>query len=183
LLLFLIRIIYFYLKGTVLLFIFEINYFYLKEMKSISIILYFLSGLIFFVALLGSSLFKPTFDSLSEKTLEVSGLKKSYFESVDDKIDELVYKSKQIELQIEKIKNFFSSEKIDENKYQKEKGEMMEKAFYDPLVTMFNYLYRIGFVFISLIILSFAVIFHLAHRSSSLRKRVRRLEEIVLARG
>jgi hypothetical protein len=152
-------------------------------MKSTSIILYFLSGLIFFIALLGSSFFKPMFDSMSEKTLEVSGLKKSYFESVDDKIDELVYKSKQIELQIERIKKFFSSDKIDESKYQKEKSEMLEKSFYNPLVTMFNYLYRIGFVFIALIILCFAVIFHLGHRSSSLRKRVKRLEEIVLARG
>lgn len=152
-------------------------------MKTTYTLLYFLSGLVFFIALLGSTLFKPMFDSIAEKTLEVSGLKKSYFESVDNKIDELVYKSKQIEFQIEKIKKFFSSEKPDESKYQKEKSEMLEKTFYNPLVTMFNYLYRIGFIFTALILLSFAVIFHLSYRSSSLRKRVKRLEEMVLARS
>lgn len=152
-------------------------------MKTTYTVLYFLSGIIFFTALFGSSLFKPMFDSMAEKTLEVSGLKKSYFESVDDKIDELVYKSKQIELQIEKIKKFFSAEKIDESKYQKEKSEMLEKSFFNPLVMMLNYLYRIGFVFTALIILCFAVIFQLAYRSSSLRKRVKRLEEIVLLRS
>ena len=152
-------------------------------MKVTYTILYFLSGLIFFIALLGSSLFKPMFDSIAERTLEASGYKKSYLESVDNKIDELVYKSKQIELQIEKIKKFFSDEKVDESKYQKEKGEMLEKTFYNPLVNMFNYIYRIGFIFISLIVLSFGVIFHLGYRSFDLRRRVRRLEEKVLVKS
>ncbi len=152
-------------------------------MKTTYTILYFLSGLIFFVAIFGSSLFAPMFDSLSGHTLDLSGFKKSYLESVDDKIDDLVYKSKQIELQIDKIKNFFSSEKTDESKYQKEKTRMLEKSFYDPLIQMFDYIYRIGFVFMSFIILSFAVVFHLAYRGAGLRKRVRKLEEIVLARS
>ncbi|MBK8550849.1 MAG: hypothetical protein IPL53_07210 [Ignavibacteria bacterium] len=149
-------------------------------MKTAYITLYFISGLIFLTALLGNSLTKPLFDSISGKTLEISGFKKSYFQTADDKIDELVYRSKQIELQIEKIKNFFSSDKIDESLYKKEKGEMLEKAFYDPLVTMFNYIYRIGFVLFSFIFLSFALVFHLSFRSYDLRKRVRHLESIVI---
>ena len=150
-------------------------------MKTIYIFLYILSGTLFLMALLGSSLSKPIFDSISERTIELSGFKKSYLQTVDDKIDDLVYKSKQIELQIEKLKNFFSSEKIDESKYQREDSNMLERSFYDPLIIMFNYIYRTGFIFISLIILCFAVIFHLAYRSFDLRKRVRRLEEIVAA--
>ncbi|MDQ3020634.1 MAG: hypothetical protein M3R36_08700 [Bacteroidota bacterium] len=152
-------------------------------MKTTYTIFYFLSGLIFFTALFGSTVFKPMFDSISGKTLELTGFKKSYFETVDDKIDDLIYKSKQIELQIEKIKNFFSSERTDESKYKKEKSAMLENSFYNPLVQMFNYLYRVGFVFVSLIFLSFAVIFQVAYRSQDLRKRVRRLEEIVLAKN
>lgn len=150
-------------------------------MKTTYIILYSLSGILFLIALLGSSITKPMFDSISEKTIEFSGFKKSYLQSVDDRIDNLIYKSKQIELQIEKLKNFFSSEKIDESKYQKEDTNMLEKSFYDPLIVMFNYIYRTGFIFISLIILSFAVIFHLAYKSFDLRKRIRRLEELVAA--
>ncbi len=149
-------------------------------MKTIYIIFYIISGLLFLTAVMGNSVTKPVFSSLSEKTLETSGFKKSYFQSVDDKIDELIYKSRQIELQIEKIKSFFSSDKIDESLYRKEKGEMLQKTFYDPLVGMFNYLFRIGFIFISLIFLSFAFVFHIAFRSYDLRKRVKYLESIVL---
>ncbi|MEP7147029.1 MAG: hypothetical protein ABI792_08460 [bacterium] len=146
-------------------------------MKNIYIILYSLSGIIFLSALLGNSLTKPMFESLSEKTLESTGFKKSYLQSVDDRIDELVYKSKQIEFQIEKLKKFFSSDKVDESKYQKDKSAMLEKTFYDPLVGMFSIVYRLIFIFLALIILSFAVIFHIAYRSFDLRRRVRRLEE------
>ena len=152
-------------------------------MKITYILLYLLSGAIFLFALLGSNLTKPVFDKISERTIESTGFKKSYIESVDDKIDELVYKSKQIELQIEKIKSFFSTDKIDESKYQKEKSQMLEKSFYAPLINMFDFAYRIGFFFISLIILSFAIIFHLSERSLSLRKRIRKLEEIVYAKN
>lgn len=150
-------------------------------MKIAYIILYSVSGLIFLTAFLGNSLTRPVFDSLSEKTLELSGFRKSYIESVDDKLDELVYKSKQIELQIEKIKKFFSSEKVDENLYKKEKSALLEKTFYDPLIILFNYVFRIGFLFLSLFFLFFALIIHLAYRSGDLRKRVRHLERIVLA--
>ena len=151
-------------------------------MKITYIALYCISGIIFLTALLGGSLTKPMFDSISGKTLELSGFKKSYLVSVDDRIDELIYKSKQIELQIEKIKKFFSSEKVDENLYKKENSRMLEKTFYDPLILMFDYIYRTGFVFLSLLFLAFALVFHLSYRSFDLRKRVRRLEEI-LARG
>ncbi|MDQ3194655.1 MAG: hypothetical protein M3P82_06615 [Bacteroidota bacterium] len=152
-------------------------------MKNAYIILYSLSSIIFLAALLGNSLTKPVFEYLSGKTLESTGFKKSYLQSVDDRIDELVYKSKQIELQIEKLKKFFSTEKIDESKYQKDKSAMLEKTFYDPLVGMFSIVYRLIFVFLALIILSFAVIFHIANRSFDLRRRVRRLEERVAARS
>lgn len=150
-------------------------------MKTAYIILYSVSGLIFLTALLGNSLTKPMYNSLSKKTLELTGFRKSYIESVDDKLDELVYKSRQIELQIEKIKKFFSSESVDENLYKKEKSELLEKTFYDPLIMLFNYAFRMGFVFLSLFFLFFALIFHLAYRSGELRKRVSYLESIVLA--
>ncbi|MBA3706206.1 MAG: hypothetical protein H0W84_09995 [Bacteroidetes bacterium] len=150
-------------------------------MKNVYIILYSLSGIIFLSALLGNSLTKPMFESLSEKTLESTGFKKSYLESVDDRIDELVYKSKQIEFQIEKLKKFFSSDKVDESKYQKDKSAMLEKTFYDPLIGLFSIVYRLIFIFLALIILSFAVIFHITYRSFDLRRRVKRLEERVAA--
>lgn len=152
-------------------------------MKTTYIILYWLSGLIFLIAILGSSLTKYVFNSISEETLEFSGVNKSYFQSVDGKIDELVYKTKQVELQIEKVKKIFSSEKIDESKYQKEESAMLEKSIYNPLIKVFNYLYRIGFILISFIVLSFAVVFHLGYRSIDLRRRVVRLEQKVLVKS
>lgn len=152
-------------------------------MKITYIILYTLSGMVFLTALLGNSMTRPLFDSISEKTLELSGFKKSYIESVDDKLDELVYKSKQIELQIEKIKKFFSSEKVDENLYKKEKSELLERTFYSPLIMLFNYVFRLGFVFFSMFLLFLGMLFHLAFRSGELRRRVSHLERIVLVQS
>lgn len=152
-------------------------------MKTAYVILYWVSGMLFLVAILGSSLTKGLFNSVSEKTLEVSGINRNYFKAVDDKIDDIVYKTKQIELQIEKVKKFFSPEDIDERKYEREKGALLEKSIYNPLIQVFNYIYRLGFLLISFIILSFAVIFHLAYKSYDLRRRVRKLEELVAVKS
>lgn len=149
-------------------------------MKITYVLLYWLSAMMFFVALLGSSLTQSFFNPLSEKIIEHSGLKKNYIQSIDNKIDELVYKSKQIELQIEKIKNFFTSEKTDESKYQKERSEMLERNVYQPLVNLMNNMFRAVLGFLSVMILLFAIIFHLLYRSIDLRKRLNRLESIVL---
>ncbi|MEZ4688817.1 MAG: hypothetical protein R3A12_01000 [Ignavibacteria bacterium] len=106
---------------------------------------------------------------------------KSYLESADNQIDELIYKSKQIELQIEKIKKFFSSDKVDENLYKKEKNLILERTFYDPLIMLFNYFFRISFVFIAVIFFMGGMVFHLGYRSMDLRRRVKRLESLLPA--
>ncbi|MBL8007370.1 MAG: hypothetical protein JNJ56_07550 [Ignavibacteria bacterium] len=150
-------------------------------MKFTYILLYAASGILFMFALLGSNLTKPFFTSVSEKMLDYTGFKKSYVQSVDNKIDDLIYQSKQIELQIEKIKNFFSTDKIDENKYARQKSEMLENSIYKPMVELFNTVIRISFIFTAFFVLMCAVIFHLIYRGYVLRDRIRRLEEIVYA--
>ena len=150
-------------------------------MKITYIVLYSMSAILFITAMLGSSLTKGLFTAYSEKTLEYSGLKKNSIQSIDNKIDDLVYKSKQIELKIEKIKNLFSQEKIDESKYQRENSAMLQKNIYDPLVNMLNIVFRFSMLFASVLVLLFAVIFHLIYRGMDLRKRVRKLEAVVLA--
>lgn len=142
---------------------------------------YLLSIGVFILALLGGNISRPLFESISEKTIEKTGFRKAYVQSVDNKIDDLIYKSKQIELQIDKIKNFFSSDKIDESKYAKEESRMLENAVYTPVLNMFILMYRISFGILAIIILCFAVIFQLIYRSLDLRKRVRRLEEAMYA--
>lgn len=151
-------------------------------MKFVYAAAYILSGLLFLTALLGGGLMRPTIDSLSEKTIEKAGFRKEYVESADNRIDDLIYKSKQIELQIEKIKNFFSSDKIDETKYARENSEMIKRAVYDPFVKAVNYVYRMMFGFAGLIFLCFGIVFQIADSSMTLRRRVKRLEEIIAAR-
>lgn len=151
-------------------------------MKLVYTAAYVLSGLLFLTALLGGGLMRPTIDSLSEKTIEKAGFRKEYVESADSRIDDLIYKSKQIELQIEKIKNFFSSDKIDETKYARENSEMIKRAVYDPFVKAVNYVYRMMFGFAGLIFLCFGIVFQIADSSMTLRRRVKRLEEIIAAR-
>lgn len=150
-------------------------------MKTLYLTFYFLSGIIFITAILGPTLFEPMYTAVSEKTLSLAGFKKEYFENADSRIDDLMFRAKQIELQIDKLKSFFSSDKIDESKYQKEKNEMLEKAFYRPLVSMLNYIFIVIAAFLSLITLCFAVIFNIGYRSFDLRRRVKRLEGMVLA--
>ncbi|MCB0728067.1 MAG: hypothetical protein R2942_04225 [Ignavibacteria bacterium] len=150
-------------------------------MKISYIILYIISAVLLLIALLGNSTTKPLFNKISEKTLSLSGFDKSYLESADNQIDELIYKSKQIELQIEKIKKFFSSDKVDENLYKKEKNLILERTFYDPLIMLFNYFFRISFVFIAVIFFMGGMVFHLGYRSMDLRRRVKRLESLLPA--
>ncbi|MBK6505854.1 MAG: hypothetical protein IPG02_09340 [Ignavibacteria bacterium] len=152
-------------------------------MKFVYTAAYILSGLLFLTALLGGGLMRPTIDSLSEKTIEKAGFRKEYVESADKRIDDLIYKSKQIELQIEKIKNFFSSDKIDETKFARENNDMIKRAVYDPFVKAVNYVYRMMFGFAGLIFLCFGIVFQIADSSMTLRRRVKRLEEIVAARS
>ena len=150
-------------------------------MKLVYTAAYILSGFLFLTALLGGGLMRPTIDSLSEKTIEKAGFRKEYVESADNRIDDLIYKSKQIELQIEKIKNFFSSDKIDETKYARENNDMIKRAVYDPFVKAVNYVYRMMFGFAGLIFLCFGIVFQIADSSMTLRRRVKRLEEIIAA--
>ena len=152
-------------------------------MKLVYTAAYILSGFLFLTALLGGGLMRPTIDSLSEKTIEKAGFRKEYVESADNRIDDLIYKSKQIELQIEKIKNFFSSDKIDETKYARENNEMIKRAVYDPFVKAVNYVYRMMFGFAGLIFLCFGIVFQIADSSMTLRRRVKRLEEIIAAKS
>lgn len=129
-------------------------------------------------SLTGGSLLRGTIDGLSEKTLEKAGFRKEYVESVDVRIDDLIYKSRQIELQIERIKNFFSSDKIDESKYTREQNNMMKKAVYEPFIRAVNYAYRILFGAAGVLFIFLGMIFQLVESSLSLRRRIRRLEEI-----
>ena len=152
-------------------------------MKFVYAVAYVVGGLMLLTALLGGGLMRPTIDSLSEKTIEKAGFKKEYVESADNRIDDLIYKSKQIELQIEKIRNFFSSDKIDESKYAREQNDMIKRAVYDPFVVAVNYLYRLMFGFAGMLFLCFGVVFQIADSSLTLRRRVRRLEEIISSRG
>lgn len=134
-----------------------------------------------FLALMGGSLSRGIFTSISEATLSYSGIKKERIEAADDKIDEIMYTGKKVELQIEKLKNLFSQDEIDESKYRKTKNYFIQETFYKPLVEMFNYVYRVFFVFGGMFFFLFGVISHLIYRSMDLRRRVRELERIVMA--
>ena len=148
-------------------------------MKFVYFAAYAGGALLLLAALTGGGLFRGTVDNLSEKTLDKAGFKREYVESVDTRIDNLIYKSKQIELQIERIKNFFSREKIDESEYAHEQNNMIKKAVYDPFVSAVTFGYRILFAAAGVLLIFLGMIFQLAESSLALRRRVRRLEEIV----
>lgn len=150
-------------------------------MKNLYQILYGVAGLLFLLVILGGSLTKPVFNNYSVKTLESAGVKKASMDSIDSRIDDMLHNVKKVQLQIEKIKNIFSSEEIDESKYQRTKSEVFVKNIYNPLNEMLMVFYRIGFFFVSIILLLSAIIVQLLYRSSDLRRRVEKLEAAIPA--
>ncbi|MCC6866095.1 MAG: hypothetical protein IT280_08035 [Ignavibacteria bacterium] len=147
-------------------------------MKNLYQILYGVAALLLLIVLLGGTLTKPVFNSYSVKTLETAGVKRSSIDSIDSSIDDMVYGVKKMEFQIERIKNIFSDKEIDEAKYRRVKNEVFAKNIYTPINELLIVGYRIGFLFVSLILFLSAVIIQLIYRSRSLRKRVEKLEEI-----
>lgn len=148
-------------------------------MKHFYQILYGVSGLLLMIVILGGSITKPVFNNYSVRTLETAGVKKASMDSIDSRIDDMLYNVKKVQLQIEKIKNIFSSDQIDESKYQKTKSEVFVKNIYNPLNELLIVFYRIGFFFISLILFLTAVIFQLVYRSVDLRRRIEKLETLL----
>ena len=144
-------------------------------------VFYWISIIVFLVVLLGGSVTKPFFSGLSESTLELAGIERENVVSADERFDEVFYAVKRVEYQIEKLKHLFSSEEVDKSKYEKEKNYFIQTTFYNPVIEMMNYIYRFGFFFVSMFFVLFGLVFHLIYRGKSLRSRVARLEELVLA--
>lgn len=145
-------------------------------MKNLYQLLYGVAALLLLTVILGGSLTKPVFNNYSVRTLETAGVKKASMDSIDSRIDDMLFSVKKVQLQIEKIKNIFSIDEIDESKYQRTKSEVFVKNIYNPLNELLIVFYRIGFFFVSIIILLTAVIFQLIYRSRDLRRRVEKLE-------
>lgn len=148
-------------------------------MKNLYQILYGIAALLLVIVLLGGSLTKPVFNNYSVKTLEEAGVKKSSMDSLDSRIDDMLFAVKKVQLQIDKLKNIFSDKEVDENKYQRVKNEVFVKNIYSPLNELVIVFYRIGFFFLSIIILLLAVIFHIMYRSIDLRRRIDKLEKAI----
>jgi hypothetical protein len=149
-------------------------------MKNLYQLLYGVAALLLLTVILGGSLTKPVFNNYSVRTLETAGVKKASMDSIDSRIDDMLFSVKKVQLQIEKIKNIFSIDEIDESKYQRTKSEVFVKNIYNPLNELLIVFYRIGFFFVSIIILLTAVIFQLIYRSRDLRRRVEKLESKIV---
>lgn len=143
-------------------------------------VLYGMSILLVLMVILGGSMTKPVFNNFSSRTLETAGVQKAAIDSIDGKIDNMLYAISRIQLQIDKLKNFFSDKEIDESKYQKVKNEMFARNIYNPLNELIIVFYRVGFFFIAVILFLGGVIMHLTYRSTDLRRRVTKLEFQIL---
>src|SRR3990172_4991912 len=95
--------------------------------------LYIASAIIFLIVILGGSVTKPVFNNFSESSLNTIGIKKSSVDSIDNSIDEMLYKVNRINLKIEKLKNLFSDEKVDKKKLKKVKNEIIFRNVYLPV--------------------------------------------------
>ncbi len=145
-------------------------------------VLYILSLAVVVCVIMGGSLTKPVLRYLAESNLERTVVKKTAIDSLDNRIDELLYTVTKIQLQLDKIKNLFSSGEIDESKYRKEKHEVFAKNIYEPLTEMLIIFYRIILFFAAVLIFMSAIISQLIYNSRLLNARIRKLEEICHSR-
>src|SRR5436853_5870001 len=99
-------------------------------MKDLHKALYIFGIVLFLMMLRGGSHTKLVFKNMAERNLDHTIIRKSSIDSLDDRIDETLYKVTKIQLQIDKIKNIFSSDNIDESKYQKEKHVVFQNNIY-----------------------------------------------------
>jgi hypothetical protein len=148
-------------------------------MKNTYQVLYGISIILFILVIIGGSITKPIFNNFSTRTLETAGVKKSAIDSVDSRIDDLVYNVTKVQLQIEKLKNIFFDKEIDESKFQRQENKVFTRNIYNPLNEILVVFFRIGFFFISVIMLMSGVIVHLVYRSGDLRRRVDMLEKAI----
>lgn len=146
-------------------------------MKDFHKALYIFSIVLFLTVILGGTLTKPVFKSIAERNLDRTMIRKSSIDSLDDRIDETLYKVTKIQLQIDKIKNIFSSDEIDESKYQKEKHLVFQNNIYNPLLEVLIFFYRGILLVISLFTLMSAVILHMKNNTNSIRNKLKNLEE------
>ncbi len=148
-------------------------------MKNLYITSYILSLIVLIIVITGGGISEPIFTSISAKTLTAAGIDRSSVDSADTKIDNLIYAVKRFERQVDKLKKFFSSDKVDEEKYKKKKNNILLNTVYNPLIEILNYVYRFCFLLFSFILLLVGIIFNLIYKSLELRRRVKRLEEVV----
>lgn len=142
-------------------------------------IFYITGVVIIIICLLGGSLFKSIFNGMSGFLLEKGGLKYEYVNTYDDKIDEIFFKIKQAQLQIDKIRNFFSRDVVDESKYKKEENKIIENSVYKPLIDFISLILRIVFIIFAVILILSGLIMGLLNRSNNLKRRIEILEQKV----
>ncbi|CAN5595321.1 hypothetical protein BH10BAC5_BH10BAC5_28060 [soil metagenome] len=142
--------------------------------------LFIYSGCLFlFFALFSGSLGKFIFTGLADNAADKYILKRSVVDSMDAKIDNALYIIKQIELKVEKLKTFFSSEKPDETKFQKTENHILRSSIFDTISYMFRIIFIVVFYITGFFLLLTGLVVKLVDRNVSLRKRIESLEKAV----
>lgn len=145
-------------------------------MKNLYYITLAIGVLLVLLALGGGTIFKAPVTSISQYSLEKSGVKIGYVNQVDDKIDDILFQVKKIQYQVDRVKSFFSENKPDENNYKKVQNKIIESTVYTPLLEVTSFFVRVFFFLTGCMMLMLAVIIYLIRKFNGLFKRVRHLE-------
>lgn len=146
-------------------------------MKNLYYVTLIIGILFVLLALGGGTIFKAPMTSLSQYSLEKSGVKIGYVNQVDDKIDDVLYQVKKVQYQIDKIKTLFSENKPDESNYKRVQNKIIESTVYNPLLEVTSFFVRVFFFLTGCMMLMLAVIIYLIRKFNGLFKRVKHLEK------
>ena len=150
-------------------------------MKIIIYMFYAASVLLIGAALFGGTLSEPLVEMFSNEVVQSVGIDKSKIDSLDAQIDASFYNMNLFMYRLERLKNFitFGNEELKPIEFKR--YGYISDIVYEPILTAVSYVIRGIMLFIGIVVLLITAIIHTVTSYINLRKRVKILEEKVLA--
>jgi len=150
-------------------------------MKIIIYMFYAASVLLIGAALFGGTLSEPLVEMFSNEVVQSVGIDKSKIDSLDAQIDASFYNMNLFMYRLERLKNFITFGDDEQKPIEFKRHGYISDIVYEPVLIAVTYVIRGIMLICGIIILLITAIIHTIASYIELRKRVKILEEKVLA--
>ena len=150
-------------------------------MKILIYLLYSVSGFLIGIALFGGTLSEPLIERISMETIQTIGVDKSKIDSLDSQIDMSFYNMNLFIYRLERLKNFLTFGDDEQKPIEFKRHNYISDIVYEPILAAVSYAIRGLMLSCGIILFLMTAIIHTITSYFNLRKRVKILEEKVLA--